>query len=45
MGAVVTIHAPLLEVSHILLPPLRHDSGAEYDSMVSKARSVLPLRE
>ena len=34
MGAVVTIHAPLMEVSHILLPPLRQEDGSECDTVV-----------
>ena len=34
MGAVVTIHAPLMEVSHILLPPLRQEDGSECDAVV-----------
>ena len=29
MGAMVTVHAPLLEVSHILLPLRKQEEGSE----------------
>jgi len=34
MGAMVTIHAPLIEVSHILLPPTAQENVLEGDSTV-----------
>lgn len=43
MGAVVTVHAPLLEVSHVLLPAFRQEDGAECGSLVSFSCSARML--
>ncbi|XP_067946711.1 HEAT repeat-containing protein 6-like isoform X2 [Watersipora subatra] len=39
MGAVVTIHAPLLEVSYILLPPHRQEESADVDVLKDDSSS------